>query len=92
MRYESQLQPIMTGDYLVLPVRRRADSVSAFGGVLPGLGWRGRFPDQMQLPPVQKFPGHLFPRFQPNGRRQGERKINVEFGGLPFGPDGLHLQ
>jgi hypothetical protein len=31
LRYESQLQPIMTGDYLVLPVRRRADSVSAFG-------------------------------------------------------------
>ena len=67
------------------------DSVSAFGGALTGPERGGRFPDQMQFAPVQEFPGHLLPRFQADGRRQGKRKINVEFGGLPFGPDGLHF-
>lgn len=68
------------------------DSVSAFGGVLPGLGRGGRFPDQMEFPPIQEFPGHFFSRFQADGGGQGQRKIHVEFWGLPFGPDGLYFQ
>jgi len=67
------------------------DSVLAFGGALPGLCRGSGVPNQMEFSPVQKFPGYFFPRFQADGCRQGERKIDVEFWGLPFGPDGLHF-
>src|SRR5712691_8703830 len=45
----------------------------------------------MQLPAVEQFPLHRFPRLQPDGGCQRERKVNIKTGCLILGTDGLHF-
>ena len=68
------------------------DSVSAFAGALVRAWERRNFSHQVEFPAVQEFPLDLFPRLQPNRRRQRDGEVNVEFWVLSFGPNGLHFQ
>ena len=68
------------------------DSVSARVRPLAGPGGRRVFPDQMEFSPIQQLPFDFFARLQPNGGGQWNGKIDVEFGFLPFGTNGLHFE
>jgi hypothetical protein len=46
----------------------------------------------MKFSPVQEFPLDLLSWFQPDGRGERDWKVNVEFGFLPFGADGLDFE
>lgn len=46
----------------------------------------------MKFSPVQEFPLDLLSRFQTDGRGERDREVNVEFGFLPFGADGLNFK
>lgn len=48
--------------------------------------------DQVQFSSIQQFPLDLFPGLQTDGRGQRDGKVNVEFGFLSLGPDGLDFE
>ena len=48
--------------------------------------------DQVKFSPIQEFPLDLLTRFQTDRRGQGDGEVNVEFGFLVFGPDGLDFE
>jgi len=45
----------------------------------------------MQFTPIQEFPLDLVPGVEPDGRRQGEREINIETRLLFAGANRLHF-
>ena len=67
------------------------NSVSVFLGALLSARRRRFLSDQVKFSAVQEFPLHLLAGFQTDGRCQGDWEIDVEFGFLPFGPNGLHF-
>jgi hypothetical protein len=67
------------------------DSVLVFLGALLGARRRRILSDQVKFSAVQEFPLHLLARFQTNGCGKGDWEIDVEFGFLSFGPNGLHF-
>jgi hypothetical protein len=46
----------------------------------------------MQFASVQQFPLNEFTGLQLDGRREGLREVNIEFGRLAFGSDCLNFQ
>ena len=83
---------MFAGRLLFSVARVVADRVSTRSRSSAGLGGRNSFSDQVQFASVQEFPLNFLSGFQPNGRSQGNGKVNVEFWLLPFGTDGLHFE
>jgi hypothetical protein len=54
-----------------------------------GLGWLDA--GQMQFTAIEQFPLHGFAGLQSDGRRQGQREVDIESRGGVFGANGLHF-
>jgi len=86
-----RFRPLFTG---VCSFPRKAsffNSVLIGLGLCAGFGWGNSFTNQMEFASMEQLPLDLLPGFQPNGRGQGNGKIDVKFRGLALGPNGLHF-